>query len=131
MPTRKWIAPAVRVALLILFGLALWKGPALLDMFRTVAHVTVMNKAGEPIVRASVTAFGQSTAVEVPIPPGESRAVDLIVTGEGGLAVEAELASGVKLTSGETGYLTPGMSSTVDVAVGPDYVTVGAAMPVR
>lgn len=131
MTARNWIAPALRVALFALFVLALWKGPALLDLFRTVAHVTLTNRADEPVIRARVAAFGQELQAEVPIPPGESRAVDLIVTREGAFTVEAEFASGQKVVSGETGYLTPGVSMTVAVDIRTDGIGVGPAQPVR
>jgi len=131
MPTRNWIAPTLRVALFALFVVALWQGPALLDVVRTVAHVSLTNRTDEPIVRARVTAFGQEQEVEVPIPPGESRAVDLIVTGEGGLAVEAEFASGRKLATDDTGYLTSGISMKIDVDIGPDDIRAVAAKAIR
>ncbi len=131
MTARNWIGPALRVALVALFALALWQGPALLDMFRTVAHVTLTNRTDEPVIHARVAAFGQEQQAEVPIPPGESRAVDLIVTGEGAFTVEAELASGRKVASGETGYLTPGVSMTVAVDIRPEGISAAPAQFVR
>lgn len=76
---------------------------------------TIVNKANEPIVQASVVVCGQTMELRN-IQPGDVATGSYKVNCEGHFIILVEFASGKKIES-YTGYITPGMDFEDEITV--------------
>lgn len=76
---------------------------------------SLINKANEPIVSASVTICGQTIQLR-DIQPSKSAAGSYYVKSDSHYTIEVEFQSGKKLRK-ETGYVTNGMDFQHEIAV--------------